>query len=70
VRVAFDETGPVSTGGATPPLSWQRGNLLASADIPRAVNSQVSFQVVRNGALAEQSHGFTDIRPALLRANR
>jgi hypothetical protein len=70
VRLAFDRTGPVSTGGATPPLSWQSGSLLASTDIPRAVNTEVTFQSVQGGALQEQRNGFVDVRDALLQADR
>jgi len=66
VRIAFDETGPVSTGGATPPLSWQDKDLLASSVVPRAVDTEVTFQIVADGQLSDERKGLVDVRDALV----
>ncbi|MCX2968274.1 ABC transporter substrate-binding protein [Streptomyces sp. TRM70308] len=48
---ALDDTGPVSTGGITPELSWHYDDLLAAPSYPRIVNAMVNFQQVRGGRL-------------------
>jgi ABC-type branched-subunit amino acid transport system substrate-binding protein len=67
VHAAFDATGPVSTGGATPPLAWQDSNLVSLAATPRTVNTDVSFQQVSNGQLTEAHNGLVDVGSALTR---
>lgn len=67
VHAAFDATGPVTTGGATPPLAWQAGNLISLAATPRTVNTDVSFQQVVNGQLTETHNGLVNVGPALTR---
>lgn len=67
VHAAFDASGPVSTGGATPPLAWQPGNLISLAATPRTVNTDVSFQQVVNGQLTETHNGLVNVGPALTR---
>ncbi|WP_327068393.1 ABC transporter substrate-binding protein [Kitasatospora sp. NBC_01302] len=62
LRDELDNGQPISTGGATPPLSWAMTNMLASADTPRLVNTSVTFQQVRGGQLVEQQPGFVDVR--------
>jgi hypothetical protein len=65
VHAAFDATGPVDTGGATPPLAWQDANLVSLAATPRTVNTDVSFQQVVNGQITEAQSGLVDVREAL-----
>jgi ABC-type branched-subunit amino acid transport system substrate-binding protein len=67
VHAAFDATGPIPTGGATPPLAWQDGNLVSLAATPRTVNTDVSFQQVVNGQLTETHSGLVNVGPALTR---
>jgi ABC-type branched-subunit amino acid transport system substrate-binding protein len=67
VHAAFDATGPVGTGGATPPLAWQDGNLVSLAATPRTVNTDVSFQQVINGQLSEAHSGLVNVGAALTR---
>ncbi|WP_037608276.1 ABC transporter substrate-binding protein [Streptacidiphilus rugosus] len=67
VHAAFDATGPVDTGGATPPLAWQDPNLVALQSAPRTVNTFVSFQQVRNGVLTESRSGLVNVAAALTR---
>ncbi|WP_370092699.1 ABC transporter substrate-binding protein [Streptacidiphilus sp. MAP12-20] len=65
VHAAFDATGPVDTGGATPPLAWQGGNLVALQSAPRTVNTWVSFQQVRSGVLTESHTGLINVSTEL-----
>ncbi|MBF9072146.1 ABC transporter substrate-binding protein [Streptacidiphilus fuscans] len=67
VHAAFDATGPVSTDGATPPLSWQSTNLIALQSAPRTVNTDVSFQQVVNGELTEAHSGLVNVATQLTR---
>ncbi len=67
VHAAFDATGPVTTGGATPPLAWQDGNLVSLPATPRTVNTDVSFQQVVKGELTEAHSGLVDVSSALTR---
>jgi ABC-type branched-subunit amino acid transport system substrate-binding protein len=67
VHAAFDAAAPVSTGGATPPLAWQDGNLVGLAATPRTVNTDVSFQQVVNGELSEAHSGLVNVGAALTR---
>ncbi|GAA4687421.1 ABC transporter substrate-binding protein [Streptomyces chumphonensis] len=61
VHQALDATGPVSTGGITPDLSWQYEDLLGSPNYPRIVNSMVNFQQVRDGQLVAARPNPVDI---------
>ncbi|MFF8290956.1 ABC transporter substrate-binding protein [Streptomyces sp. NPDC016309] len=58
----------VDTGGLTPPLRWRYEDMLGTPGTPRAVNSRVTFQVVRQGRLVAQKDGFVDVGPTLRRA--
>ncbi|WP_370111520.1 ABC transporter substrate-binding protein [Streptacidiphilus sp. MAP12-33] len=69
VHAAFDATGPVSTGGVTPPLAWQAGNLISLAATPRTVNTDVTFLVVQNGELTESHAGLVDVSGPLTAGN-
>ncbi|WP_063795957.1 ABC transporter substrate-binding protein [Streptacidiphilus griseoplanus] len=66
---ALDTQDPVSTGGATPPLSWRLSDMLASVDSPRLVNTSVTFQAVQNGQFVEQQQRFVDVRWVLTNAS-
>ncbi|MCX4747278.1 ABC transporter substrate-binding protein [Kitasatospora sp. NBC_01287] len=62
LRDQLENGAPISTGGATPPLSWTLTSMLASADAPRLVNTSVTFQQVQNGRLVQSQPGFVDVR--------
>ncbi|GAB2709893.1 ABC transporter substrate-binding protein [Kitasatospora kifunensis] len=62
LRGVLESGQPISTGGATPPLSWALTNMLASANTPRLVNTSVTFQQVQGGKLVAQQPGFVDVR--------
>ena len=62
VRIALDSTGPIDTGGQTPPLSWGTNDMLALDTSPRLVNTRVTFLSVRNGQLSESVAGLQDVR--------
>ncbi|MEE1929564.1 ABC transporter substrate-binding protein [Streptomyces sp. TRM 70351] len=64
---ALDDTGPVSTGGITPDLSWRYEDLLGSSSYPRIVNSMVNFQQVRDGQLVAARREPEDIAATLER---
>ncbi|WP_328582434.1 ABC transporter substrate-binding protein [Streptomyces sp. NBC_00370] len=51
----------VDTGGLTPPLRWRYEDMLGAPGFPRIVNSDVTFQVVRQGRLVAQRKGFVDV---------
>lgn len=65
---ALDTDAPISTGGATPPLSWRLTDMLASVDTPRLVNTSVTLQSVQNGQFVQDRKGFVDVRWVLTRA--
>ncbi|WP_138904856.1 ABC transporter substrate-binding protein [Streptomyces albidochromogenes] len=58
----------VETGGLTPTLSWRLEHMLATRDLPRIVNRDVTFQVVRQGQLVSAKEGFVDVGDTLVRA--
>ncbi|MEY9962925.1 ABC-type branched-subunit amino acid transport system substrate-binding protein [Streptacidiphilus sp. MAP12-16] len=66
LKAALDASAPINTGGQTPPLSWRDSDLLPLASAPRLVNTKVTFQQVRVGALTEEKTGLVDVRSILL----
>ncbi|MCZ7431771.1 ABC transporter substrate-binding protein [Streptomyces sp. WMMC1477] len=67
VYKALDDSGPISTGGLTPDLSWQYEDLLGFPSYPRIVNSMVNFQKVRGGQLVSAREEPVDIGETLNR---
>ncbi|MFC8825659.1 ABC transporter substrate-binding protein [Streptomyces sp. NPDC057137] len=67
---ALDKGAKVETGGLTPTLRWRYEDMLGSPGYPRIVNSEVTFQVVRDGELVSQKDGFVDVRGTLSDAGR
>ena len=67
VRIALDSSGPIDTGGQTPPLSWGMNDLLALATAARLVNTGVTFLSVRNGQLSESASGLQDVRALIVK---
>lgn len=65
VRKALDGGRPVDTGGLTPKLSWNFDNMLAARDFPRIVNTNVTYQRVRDGRLTAVREGFVDVAETL-----
>ncbi|NLU75958.1 ABC transporter substrate-binding protein [Streptomyces sp. HNM0575] len=65
VRHALDQGEPVDTGGLTPKLNWNYGNMLAARDFPRIVNTMVTYQQVRDGRLKQVHDGFVDVERTL-----
>ncbi|MFG2329561.1 ABC transporter substrate-binding protein [Streptomyces sp. NPDC048604] len=61
IAQALDRGEEIDTGGLTPPLRWRYEDMLGAADFPRIVNSEVTFQVVRQGRLVAQKPGFVDV---------
>lgn len=68
VEKAFDHTTALSTGGLTPELGWTDADLLDLPDHSRLGDAQVTYQVVRNGQLVQQSGGFVDVTHTLREA--
>ncbi|WTL22827.1 ABC transporter substrate-binding protein [Streptomyces sp. NBC_01506] len=62
---ALDKGAKVDTGGLTPTLRWRYEDMLGSPGFPRIVNSEVTFQVVRDGQLVSLKDGFVDVRGTL-----
>lgn len=60
----------VDTGGLTPVLRWRFKDLLGTSPYPRIVNTDVTFQVVREGRLIAQKKGFVSVTEALSDARR
>lgn len=67
---ALDKGAKVETGGLTPTLRWRYEDMLGSPGYPRIVNSEVTFQVVREGRLVSLKDGFVDVRGTLSDAGR
>ncbi|MEV8334245.1 ABC transporter substrate-binding protein [Streptomyces niveus] len=67
---ALDKGAKVETGGLTPTLRWRYEDMLGSPGYPRIVNSEVTFQVVRDGELVALKDGFVDVRGTLSDAGR
>lgn len=67
---ALDKGAKVETGGLTPTLRWRYEDMLGSPGYPRIVNSEVTFQVVRDGLLVALKDGFVDVRGTLSDAGR
>ncbi|MET4924830.1 ABC transporter substrate-binding protein [Streptomyces sp. PSRA5] len=67
---ALDTGAKVETGGLTPTLRWRYEDMLGSPGYPRIVNSEVTFQVVRDGELVSLKDGFVDVRGTLSDAGR
>jgi len=69
IRRALDDGLKVTTGGLTPTLSWRFEDLIAAVDFPRLVNSNVTFQVVRQGQLVAARSGFVNVSKTLENAD-
>lgn len=65
VQHALDGGLKVTTGGLTPTLSWRFEDLAAVIDYPRLVNSDVTYQVVREGRLVSARKGFVNVSKTL-----
>lgn len=65
IRAALDDGVKVDTGGLTPPLRWRFQDLTGVVDYPRLINSDVTFQVVRNGELVAVRKGFVNVAKML-----
>ncbi|GAA2271060.1 lipoprotein [Streptomyces ruber] len=65
IRRALDDGLEVTTGGLTPTLRWRFEDLIAAGDFPRLVNSDVTFQVVRDGRLVAARKDFVNVRQTL-----
>jgi hypothetical protein len=61
ITQALDQGATVDTGGLTPKLRWRYDDMLAVRDFPRAVNPEVTFQVVRGGRLVAARRGFVNV---------
>jgi ABC-type branched-subunit amino acid transport system substrate-binding protein len=68
VQKALDHTTGLSTGGLTPDLGWTDDDLLDIPDHARLVDSEVTYQVVRQGRLVQQGTGFVDVAATLRKA--
>jgi hypothetical protein len=69
VRNALDHGHRVNTGGLTPTLRWGFGDTLDVSGHPRIVNTDVTYQVVRNGQLVAVRKGFVNVGKTLQRYN-
>ncbi|MBC2904626.1 ABC transporter substrate-binding protein [Streptomyces cupreus] len=69
VRRALDNGLEISTGGLTPPLSWDFSESLAQVGFPQLVNADVTLQVVRDGRLVSARKGFIDVTKTLQQAD-
>ncbi|MFC4471952.1 ABC transporter substrate-binding protein [Streptomyces xiangluensis] len=69
VRRALDDGLKIDTGGLTPTLSWAFSDLIAASGFPRVINSNVTFQVVREGRLVAARKGFTNVSGILENAS-
>ncbi|MDT9697033.1 ABC transporter substrate-binding protein [Streptomyces sp. P17] len=69
VRRALDNGLEISTGGLTPPLSWDFSESLAQVGLPQLVNADVTLQVVRDGRLVSARKGFIDVTKTLQQAD-
>ncbi|MGV9244370.1 ABC transporter substrate-binding protein [Streptomyces sp. NPDC003710] len=65
IRAALDNGLQVDTGGLTPSLRWRFQDLTAVVDFPRLINSDVTFQVVRDGQLVGARKGFVNVSKTL-----
>ncbi|MER6126211.1 ABC transporter substrate-binding protein [Streptomyces sp. NPDC001795] len=65
IRNALDNGLKVDTGGLTPTLRWRFQDLTAVVDFPRLINSDVTFQVVRDGRLVAARKGFVNVAKTL-----
>ncbi|OIJ92842.1 ABC transporter substrate-binding protein [Streptomyces colonosanans] len=65
IRSALDNDLEVDTGGLTPTLRWRFQDLTAVVDYPRLINSDVTFQVVRDGRLVAARKGFVNVSKTL-----
>ncbi|MCW7942406.1 lipoprotein [Streptomyces hygroscopicus] len=65
IHSALDNGLKVDTGGLTPTLSWRLQDLTAVVGFPRLVNSDVTFQVVRDGQLLAAHKGFVNVSKTL-----
>ncbi|MFD8973359.1 ABC transporter substrate-binding protein [Streptomyces sp. NPDC059593] len=68
ITEALDRGARIDTGGLTPSLRWKYEDLLGAPGLTRAVNREVTFQVVRKGRLVAQKPGFVDVGETVLSA--
>ncbi|BBC34172.1 hypothetical protein SGFS_054660 [Streptomyces graminofaciens] len=68
IRRVLDDGFKIDTGGLTPTLSWRLDDQFAAADLPRLVNPEVTFQVVRKGRLVAARKGFVNVEKTLVEA--
>jgi hypothetical protein len=68
VQRALDHTTKLSTGGLTPDLGWTDTDLLDIPDHARLVDAEVTYQVVKQGRLVQESPGFVDVAATLRKA--
>jgi ABC-type branched-subunit amino acid transport system substrate-binding protein len=69
IRSALDDGLKVDTGGLTPTLRWRFQDLTAVVDFPRLINSDVTFQVVRDGRLVAARKDFVNVSRTLENSN-
>lgn len=65
LQKALNRTTGLSTGGLTPDLGWTQNDILSIADYPRLPNLKVTYQVVKDGRLVQETLGFVDVAPTL-----
>jgi ABC-type branched-subunit amino acid transport system substrate-binding protein len=65
LRRTLDDGLEIITGGLTPTLSWSFQDLIAATNYPRLINSDVTFQVVRDGQLVTARKGFVNVSKVL-----
>jgi ABC-type branched-subunit amino acid transport system substrate-binding protein len=65
VRQAMNSTTKLSTGGLTPDLGWSDADMLGIPEHPRMVNTDVVYQVVRDGRLVQARPGFVNLTKTL-----
>ncbi|MFJ6833092.1 ABC transporter substrate-binding protein [Streptomyces sp. NPDC091209] len=68
IRHELDNGLKVTTGGLTPTLSWRFDDLTSTGDFARLVNTDVTFQVIRDGQLTAQRGGFINMEKTLAQA--
>lgn len=69
VQKALDRTTGLSTGGLTPDLGWTDSDLHNIPGHNRMVDTEVTYQVVRQGKLVQDGPGFVDEAATLKKAD-
>jgi hypothetical protein len=65
VQRALDHTTHLSTGGLTPDLGWTDADMKSVPEHARMVNTEVSYQVIKNGRIVAARPGFIDLTATL-----